>query len=177
MCPRAQYRPAHWLRIIAHWLKVEPQDLEIQRSELGKPYLAHFPSVHFSLSHSETHSAVAIASQPVGIDIEPPARLLNSSAWQRIAEPAERSMLDALPDSERSEAGAWLWLGKEAHAKLHGTGLAKRSRITWPDRFWLGDAVELSDGIGLTRFMRAGSWMVLAQRESQVPLIIDTVPW
>jgi len=35
----------------------------------GKPYLSGMP-IHFSISHSKTHALCALASQPVGCDIE-----------------------------------------------------------------------------------------------------------
>jgi 4'-phosphopantetheinyl transferase len=69
---RSAYRKAHAIMrsILAEYCSVSPASLQFERSRRGKPYLVTDPMVHFSLSHSETHVALAVAPHDVGIDIE-----------------------------------------------------------------------------------------------------------
>ena len=41
----------------------------------GKPFLAHYPDIHFNLSHSGTVALCAISDQPVGADVEVPRKI------------------------------------------------------------------------------------------------------
>ena len=55
-------------------LDVAPSELKFQRGSNGKPYLASpqngLDGLHFNLSHTQGAVAVAIAREPVGVDIE-----------------------------------------------------------------------------------------------------------
>ena len=43
---------------------------QVAKDERGKPYLAGYPDIHISLSHSGRLAACAVAKKPVGVDVE-----------------------------------------------------------------------------------------------------------
>lgn len=77
---------------------------------------------HWSLSHTRDCAAAVVATDPVGIDVEPIA-LHRAAEFPNVVSPAERSVLgdiDAL-------LFARLWTAKEALLKRAGVGLAELS--------------------------------------------------
>jgi 4'-phosphopantetheinyl transferase len=42
----------------------------VKKHRTGKPYFPDRPDIFFSLSHTSTHVLCAVASTPVGVDIE-----------------------------------------------------------------------------------------------------------
>lgn len=90
----------------------------------GRPGVAGDP-VHFSLSHSGGTGLVAIASTPVGVDLEAPASDATVTLLSPRLHPAERAELSVLPESERRGAFARVWCRKEAYLKGIGTGLSR----------------------------------------------------
>jgi len=93
---------------------------EVLLSEFGKPYLPG--SEPFSLSHSGNYVALAVAAQPVGVDIEAHRPLPFFALAARCFAPSERVSADSLP------AFFDLWTAKESLAKMLGVGLALSMR-------------------------------------------------
>ena len=91
---------------------------EIKKTPNGKPYFPDRPDVHFSLSHSKTHVLCALASGPVGVDIESP-RCISEAAIRYFSSPEEHSLFDPLD----------LWVLKESYIKLIGGYLALVRKI------------------------------------------------
>lgn len=86
----------------------------------GKPRLADFPAIHFSLSHSGCMAAAAFSDHEVGCDIEP----LRSVDWELVDlcfHPYERKALRASRNPDRDFTR--LWVCKESFLKALGTGL------------------------------------------------------
>ncbi|MEU9594704.1 4'-phosphopantetheinyl transferase superfamily protein [Streptomyces sp. NPDC048193] len=81
-------------------------------------------AVHFSLSRSGGLALVALASRPVGVDIErlPGRRLAEDAA--RSLHPDERAELARLPPGALPGAFARCWTRKEAYLKATGEGLS-----------------------------------------------------
>ncbi|RKQ88140.1 4'-phosphopantetheinyl transferase [Solirubrobacter pauli] len=96
-----------------------PEDLQIEVTEHGKPYLPGSP-LHFNLSHSGDRALIALSEAcEVGVDIERPGR--NVRAVERTLSDGERATGDDLLQ---------VWCRKEAWAKALGGGLG------WsPERF------------------------------------------
>ena len=95
-------------------------DLEMARNEHGKPFLVHYPEVHFNLSHCKNGIAVVVASSPVGIDIES-FRKGNLALINRTMNPVEAEWI--LSSSDPIETFTQYWTKKEAVVKLRGTGI------------------------------------------------------
>ncbi|MGW5237381.1 4'-phosphopantetheinyl transferase family protein [Monashia sp. NPDC004114] len=91
----------------------------------GRPVLMDpAASLHFSLSHAGGLVAVAVASAPVGIDVEPLPGVEVVSAVLEMLHPRERDVVLAAPPTRRSAVFTRMWTRKEAFLKGVGTGLA-----------------------------------------------------
>lgn len=100
------------------------QSLSIQRDFRGKPYLEGIP-LHFNLSHSESVLAIALSTQPVGVDVE---QISMSTDIDSISEAVftsdEASWLGSMDETMRVRKFTELWSLKEAHLKRLGIGIA-----------------------------------------------------
>ncbi len=87
-------------------------------NDYGQPTLPHGP--RFSISHCRNGIAVAIAEQPIGVDIES-IRTAKPDLIHKTMNSAEQTAIAsaAQPDI----AFTRLWTQKEAHLKLRGTGI------------------------------------------------------
>lgn len=90
----------------------------------GKPFLQHFPYLHFNLSHNDQVVALFISqSGPVGIDIEIiQERRSFTKLLSRIFTPTEILWIKNAADFK--QAFFLLWSAKEAYLKAEGGGLA-----------------------------------------------------
>ena len=135
---RRSFLAGHWLarRIAADWLQVEMTRIALQRHDDGRPCLLvdGAPSpLSLSLSHSGGWLAVALATMPVGIDVEVPRRQRDLDALARFAfSPEEAERLQRMPEAQRAAAFHTLWTLKEARGKRSGEGLlpARARRVT-----------------------------------------------
>lgn len=94
-----------------------------QHKEYGKPFIEGCPA--FSLSHSKTAIAVAVASSvaegEIGIDIECIDRRLDDGLIRRTMNDEEQHRI-ALSD-DKARAFIRLWTQKESYLKYVGTGI------------------------------------------------------
>jgi len=95
--------------------------LPVRYTEEGKPYLEDGPC--YSISHSGALIACAIATEPVGIDIERVARFTGSKVARRLFNEAETKTYRALPQHAAARYLAGVWTAKEAISKLLGKGI------------------------------------------------------
>ncbi|MBQ9474284.1 MAG: 4'-phosphopantetheinyl transferase superfamily protein [Bacteroidales bacterium] len=86
-----------------------------------KPFLRELPGVEFSISHCAAAIAVAVSSQPVGIDVERFRTPSPSLLRYTMNEQEQRQIKTAADFTE-------LWTKKEALAKLTGLGLTSDLR-------------------------------------------------
>ena len=135
---RRSFLAGHWLvRVLAaEWLGTEPAGIALHRHADGRSSV-HFDGViaplSLSLSHSGDWLACAIATVPIGIDVELPRRPRDLDALARFAfSPDEVERLQHLPHEQRSAAFHVLWTLKEARGKRSGEGLlpTRSSRVT-----------------------------------------------
>lgn len=124
---RTAYVAAHaLLRIeLAAELGGPAGSIKIDSNALGKPYLVGIVDAapYFSLTHTRRHVGCAIATRPVGIDIEEPDRRVDWSILSRF-HPTERDQILDAPEDERCSVFFRLWTVKEAILKVMGTGLS-----------------------------------------------------
>lgn len=87
----------------------------------GKPYLADSPDIHFNWSHCNLGIALAISSEPVGVDIESFDRYDEKlTDFVMSAEESASVRNSQNPD----QAFIRLWTEKEAFVKYTGKGIA-----------------------------------------------------
>lgn len=110
--------------ILAQHTHQAPQDLDIQTTPMGKPFLPKH-SLHFNLSHSGEQALIGIANTPIGIDIE--YIKMDSKNVQELApsvmHPMELAQFLKLSGREQIVFFYTQWTQKEAYLKAIGTGL------------------------------------------------------
>ncbi|WAC19374.1 4'-phosphopantetheinyl transferase superfamily protein [Luteolibacter sp. SL250] len=130
--------------ILGRVLSLPPAEVPLVTGPGGKPCLAPpFADTHFNLSHCRDLALVAVATFPVGIDVEPESRARDLLGCEEsFCHPQE---IAGLPEDESMRAVGLLeiWNAKEAVLKAHGTGL-----LTPPQSF----AVSFADPSARTYF-------------------------
>ena len=106
-------------------------------SPTGKPFADGMDTPHgrrfVSLSHSGGIAAVALADEPVGVDIENP-RSMSIASMQRIlarCHVLEQQRFAATDTASQEDAFYRLWTAKESVMKLCGKGLALPLSSFW----------------------------------------------
>ena len=89
-------------------------------NEHGKPFIEGGP--YFSISHCKNGIAVAVADEPIGIDIEH-IRKADESLIERTMNAEESQRLMANSQELRDRDFTRLWTQKEAVVKWQGTGI------------------------------------------------------
>lgn len=119
--------------LLGQRLGIDPPTVRFVRDARGKPRLdpAHGSPLHFNLSHSEGVAWIAIAEQPLGVDLEILDRRIGllDSLSVRVSAPAERSILQALPEALQLPGFLLMWTRKEAVLKGWGLGIAGISAL------------------------------------------------
>ncbi len=115
--------------ILARYLKVSSEELVIERNDRGKPYLAGElgKKLYFNITHTDKKMLVAIAKDPVGIDME---NLSRKIAYEPILKryftlAEQQDFLKVLEDKTQCPRELFLkgWTRKEAVLKAVGVGL------------------------------------------------------
>lgn len=88
--------------------------------EHGKPTLQEHPEIHFNISHCKNAIAVAVSTEPIGIDVECIGRG-NESLMNYVLNEEEIRQVKISDDPP--VAFTRLWTKKEAVFKLRGTGI------------------------------------------------------
>ncbi|WP_152347963.1 4'-phosphopantetheinyl transferase family protein [Brevibacterium sp. CFH 10365] len=103
-------------------LDQDPAAIEIRLDSAGKP---RHDECEFSVSRSRRLVLVAVADDPVGLDIEAvPERDVAFEAMQLLHE-RERAELEVLPDGDFAAGFVRVWARTEAFLKALSTGLAR----------------------------------------------------
>ena len=108
-------RQQEWLATRALLMHTPYKELQILYHSNGKPYLSD-KSMHISISHTQSHVAIAISGEPIGIDIETKNRnaLAVSNAF---LQPHETEALQG--NTDRDKEALRIWTAKEAAFKLY----------------------------------------------------------
>ncbi len=134
-------RAAHALlaSTAASYAGVPVDSLTLDRTAAGAPLLGGAAAgLHVSLSHTGGMVAVAVSRLgPVGVDVEPVRSMPALALSRRWFAPEDTEWLLGRPAESVSRDFLSLWTGKEAVAKLYGTGLRGgrllRRRIATPE--------------------------------------------
>lgn len=105
---------------------VAPPDLPLRRERSGRPFVEGDHGLSFSLTHSHGLALIAVAAQPVGVDVE----RVRTLEWrdriaQRVMHHDTVVALGTLPDDERTLAFIDAWTQREAHVKTLGGGVLR----------------------------------------------------
>lgn len=107
--------------ILGRVVNRDPGVIRFAYQYAGKPVFDEALGVEFNLSHSSGMALLAVASTPVGVDLER-HRLVQSrdDLVRRWFSPGEADRFGALAEEERTERFFHLWTLKEAIVKLLG---------------------------------------------------------
>lgn len=128
--PKGPTREAFWRRrvatrrLVAERLAVAPAEVEVGHDQNGAPrVLRPDAGLYVSVSGRADFCAIALASSPIGVDIEPlePA---TEPVWSAL-HAREAALLRPLPGHAQGEAFLRLWTAKEAYLKALGTGFTR----------------------------------------------------
>ena len=128
-------------RILGSCLRVSPDQIRFRYGTRGKPEIAEPSSgLHFNLSHSGDWAILAIAGEPVGVDLESiDTRVKITELAQRFFSREDCDWLLAQPEELRHRAFFRLWVTREAWLKATGDGLSfPLDRLVTE---WNGDAI------------------------------------
>lgn len=100
------------------------EQLDICRTEKGKPYSRAYPEIQFNVSHCDTACACILSSQKAGVDIERKFSYRNPLA-KRVCSQEEWDYMCSRPEDgeQREDFLRILWSVKESIVKCEGTGL------------------------------------------------------
>ena len=92
-------------------------------TDRGKPYFVPENALYCSLSHTDTAIAIALSTQPVGVDVQTitPVREV---VVNRVFTARERSAMAFVPPGEGARLFTRIWAQKEAALKKSGLGIA-----------------------------------------------------
>ncbi|MDO9271139.1 MAG: 4'-phosphopantetheinyl transferase superfamily protein [Methylobacter sp.] len=111
--------------ILAQTLNQPPEQINIKKTEHGKPYLADMPELVFNLSHSASVMVIALGwNCQLGVDIEccKPRTSLAGLVDKCFAE-EEIAYWHKLPEAQKTPEFYRFWTRKEAFVKATGRGI------------------------------------------------------
>lgn len=103
------------------------EDDDIGKGPMGKPYLLHYPHIHFNISHSGDCVACAVGKEPLGLDIQIHNDKDCRRTARRIMNPAEWSAYEA--SGFQNEYFYQCWTRKESYLKYTGEGITRDLRL------------------------------------------------
>lgn len=115
-------------QLLAARCGLSPQDIQFSYGPNGKPALqldsAGSGHYHFNLSHSRRFTGIAIASHPIGLDIECPLPIeLSPMLLEQVLSPRENALADQMSEQQRMDWFYQCWVTKEALLKASGFGI------------------------------------------------------
>ncbi|WP_066718803.1 MULTISPECIES: 4'-phosphopantetheinyl transferase superfamily protein [Hyphomicrobiales] len=164
---RSALRRGMAARILARQLGLPPEAIAISREPRGRPLVAQprGSGLHLSLATRAGMVAVALAHNPVGVDVEavdeaaaPPLGVLHAD---------EMSWLSGQPPERHALAFARLWSAKEAYVKALGTGFSRPPesfavRLSTEGRITVWDGPRAVAASGVSRTIENGGQEILA---------------
>ena len=128
--PKASETTLKGRKLLSHVLRtrygIEDDPLEIKTHERGKPYLPKHPEIEYNISHSGRYIVLAVASVPVGIDVQEIRITSIDKLGRHVFSDSEYR--DFLMSEDRQEAFFRMWVRKEAYIKWTGDGLYRELR-------------------------------------------------
>ncbi|NNF14992.1 MAG: 4'-phosphopantetheinyl transferase superfamily protein [Gemmatimonadetes bacterium] len=120
-------------RVLAGYTGRQPGQVELRLGTNDKPELVGGEdgnAPHFNLSHSGPKVVIAVAQEPVGVDIEQLRELPELDGLLRhTLRPAEIAAFEGVPEGRRAESFFAVWTRKEAYLKARGRGIGALKRV------------------------------------------------
>lgn len=114
--------------ILARYCGEQPGRMVFSYQDRGKPELVQpeaAPTVHFNCSDTGDLALVAVAQNPIGVDIEQVRQTKDGAGLiSTVCTETEAKSLERLRPSARTQAFFRIWAAKEALIKLTGKGLS-----------------------------------------------------
>ena len=113
-------------RLLSVYTHAAPGTLAFELGPHGKPSLRDAGRLQFNMSHSGELAVAAVATDPVGIDVEELREVRGAAAIAaRFFSEAEQTQYNALAPEDRTRAFFRCWTRKEAFIKATGEGLSR----------------------------------------------------
>jgi phosphopantetheine--protein transferase-like protein len=111
--------------VLSKYLLVPPFSVQFKYSKNGKPSVLT-PGLEFNISHTKKYLGIAVADQPVGLDIEwvEPEMDCESLAYQ-VLSAGEMRLYEKLCDVSKPHFLIRAWTEKEALVKATGEGIRR----------------------------------------------------
>jgi 4'-phosphopantetheinyl transferase len=161
---RRRYEVAHVMlrKVLAEYAGLPPRALVFGQypcpscgKPRGRPMLIG-GGPQFSLTHAGDWIAVAVAEDPVGVDVEGPPRGCPCPLADQM-HPDDRAVVTSLPEPARHAATMRWWVRAEAVFKCRGEGIAHGV-----DLFPVLDAVAASEATRADRVRTVGGCAVMS---------------
>jgi 4'-phosphopantetheinyl transferase len=111
--------------VLSRYCGERPQELDIQKTSDGKPFLTHNDAIRFNLTHSHGRALIAIAKdREVGIDLEkirPEVDIV--SLANRFLSSQDQAFIGGGDSQRRHERFLQVWVAREAVFKAEGKGM------------------------------------------------------
>jgi len=104
-------------------LNIPNSTIRFEYNAYGKPALPGYPEFHFNLSHAGDWIALAVDSQPIGVDVER-IKDMDMDIAKRFFSKREYTDLMAKQPAQRISYFFDLWTLKESYIKAVGMGLS-----------------------------------------------------
>ncbi len=118
--------------VLSQYLERDPETIEFTTNAFGKPQLAetHAASgLHFNVSHTDGIALIAVAAEPIGVDIERVREVAAADGLvQRYFHEVEQRQFHSLATRLRAAAFLKGWVCKEAVLKGIGCGVRDLDR-------------------------------------------------
>ncbi|MBI9097873.1 MAG: 4'-phosphopantetheinyl transferase superfamily protein [Spirochaetaceae bacterium] len=99
-------------------------DIEIDRTDFGKPFLRNHKNIFFNLTHSGDYVILAISDKEVGIDIEQ-EKEIDIEIADKFFSKSESKIISSAEDKDKKSIFFRMWTQKESYLKAIGLGLSK----------------------------------------------------
>lgn len=119
------------------WPGVTPP-FSVEYGEKGKPFLPHYPELHFNLSHSGDYVCAALGDGPVGVDLQEKTEVRMRVA-ERFFTASDNQRLAECKEEGRRDLFFRMWSVKESYVKLTGEGMSRGLSDFEID--WAGSAI------------------------------------
>lgn len=108
---------------VGELIGINPQMLEIERNDYGKPFIKNVPDIHFNISHSGEWVVCIISEKQCGVDIEKIGCYYTDIAQKFFSE-SEYQLILQFSEEIKTERFYELWTLKESYVKFLGKGLS-----------------------------------------------------